>query len=199
MPRNDQRKPDPWATFIATLIAAAFLAAWALIPPRVLESTWQLEQEQMSAWAGEHAQRWVLSESVAAMRETATDAERTAATLGDNGVERWLTDRIIASLLWANLVVYRAHALMMWGLLGIPLILAASVDGFYVRQIRKTSFISQSPIRHQIGVQSLRLVGVAMLAWLFLPVPMPAVAAPAVVCFAAFALWLWVGHLQKRL
>lgn len=199
MPRNEQRKRGEWATFIATLLVAGLLAAWALIPTKVLEATWQVEQQQMSAWAGESANRWILSQAVGAMNGTARDAERTVSSLGDSGVERWLTDRIYASLLWANLIVYRAHALMMWGLLGIPLILAASVDGFYVREIRKTAFISQSPIRHKIGVHSFRLVGVAMVAWLCLPVPMPVIVAPVVVCFAAFSLWLWVGHLQKRL
>lgn len=199
MPRNEQRKRGEWATFIATLLVAGLLAAWALIPTKVLEATWQVEQQQMSAWAGESANRWILSQAVGAMNGTARDAERTVSSLCDSGVERWLTDRIYASLLWANLIVYRAHALMMWGLLGIPLILAASVDGFYVREIRKTAFISQSPIRHKIGVHSFRLVGVAMVAWLCLPVPMPVIVAPVVVCFAAFSLWLWVGHLQKRL
>jgi hypothetical protein len=114
-------------------------------------------------------------------------------------MERWLADRIYASVLWGTTVAYRAYALLMWGLLGIPLILAASVDGFYVREIRKTAFISQSPIRHKIGVHFFRLVSIAMVLWLFLPVPMPIIAAPAVVCFMALSLWLWVGNLQKRL
>jgi hypothetical protein len=196
---HDQKKRGEWATFIATLLIAGLMAAWALIPTKVLEATWQAEQQQMSAWAGESTNRWILSQTVGAMNGAAKDAERTAAGLGDSGAERWLTDRIYASLLWASLIAYRAHALTMWGLLGIPLILAASVDGFYVREIRKTAFISQSPIRHKIGVHSFRLVGVAMVAWLCLPVPMPAIAALAVVCFAAVSLWLWVGHLQKRL
>jgi len=199
VPRNDQRKRGEWATFIATILVAGLVGTWALIPTKVLEATWQAEQQQLSAWAGESAHRWVLFQAVGTMNGTAKDAERTAAGLGDSGAERWLTERIYASLLWASLIAYRAHALTMWGLLGIPLILAASVDGVYVREIRKTAFISQSPIRHKIGVHSFRLVGVAVVAWLCLPVPMPAVAAPAVVCFAAFSLWLWVGHLQKRL
>lgn len=199
MPHHDQKKRGEWATFVAPLLIAGLMAAWALIPTKALEATWQAEQQQMSAWTGEPTSRWILSQAVGAMNGAAKDADRSAAGLGDSGAERWLTDRIYASLLWANLIVYRAHALTMWGLLGIPLILAASVDGFYVREIRKTAFISQSPIRHKIGVHSFRLVGVAMVAWLCLPVPMPVIAAPAVVCFAAVSLWLWVGHLQKRL
>jgi hypothetical protein len=199
VPHHDPKKRGEWATFIATLLIAGLMAAWALIPAKVLEATWQAEQQQMSAWTGESTNRRVLSQVVGSMNGAAKDAERTAAGLGESVAERWLTDRIYASLLWASLVAYRAHALTMWGLLGLPLILAASVDGFYVREIRKTAFISQSPIRHKIGVHSFRLVSVAMVAWLCLPVPMPVIVAPAVVCFAAASLWLWVGHLQKRL
>lgn len=80
-----------------------------------------------------------------------------------------------------------------------PLILAASVDGFYVREIRKMAFTSQSPIRHKIGIHAFKMVSLAMVAWLCLPIPMPIVAAPAVVCFVAVSLWLWVANLQKRL
>ena len=199
MAHHDQKKRGEWASFIATLLIAGLAAAWALIPTKVLEATWQAEQQQMSAWAGESANRWVLSQAVGVMNEAAKDAERTAAGLGDSGAERWLTDRIYASLLWASLIAYRAHALTMWGLLGIPLILAASVDGFYVREIRKTAFISQSPIRHKIGVHFFRLVSIAIVIWLCLPIPMPIVVAPLVVGFMSFSMWLWVSHLQKRL
>ena len=175
------------------------MLAWALIPVSVLETTWRVEQQQMSAWAGDAPHRWVLSKASASMQQASQDAERMAEGLGDNGFERWLTDRLAASLLWANLLVYRLHILTMWSLLGIPLMLAASMDGFYMRQIRKTAFISQSPIRHKIGVLTFRLVAIALIAWLCLPIPMPTVIAPVLMGLAGFAVWLWVGHLQKRL
>lgn len=199
MPRHEHQKRGEWAAFVATLLIVGLVALWALIPTQVLEATWRAEQQQMSSAAGESANRWIRAQAAGAMGATAKDAERTAAGLGDSAIERWLTERIYASLLWANLAAYRAHALLMWSLLGIPLILAASVDGFYVREIRKTAFISQSPIRHKIGVHFFRLVSLAVVAWLCLPFPMPIIAAPLVVCFTAISMWLWVGHLQKRL
>lgn len=197
--RQEARKQGTWGGFIATILLVGFVAAWALIPSRALEETWLAEKRQMAAWAGETTSRWILSQAAEFMSGAAREAAKAANDLGVSKIEKWLTDRIYASLLWANLVVYRAYALMMWALLGIPLILAASVDGFYVREIRKTAFISQSPIRHKIGVHFFRLVSIAMVLWLFLPVPMPIIAAPAVVCFMALSLWLWVGNLQKRL
>ena len=199
MPRREQHRKGEWGAFVATLLIVGLVVLWAMIPTRVLEATWQSEQQQMASSAGEPANRWIRAQAVDAMGATAKDAERTAAGLGDSAIERWLTDRIYASLLWANLAVYRGCALLMWSFLGIPLILAASVDGFYVREIRKTAFISQSPIRHKIGVHFFRLMSLAMVAWLCLPFPMPIIAAPLVVCFTAISMWLWVGHLQKRL
>jgi len=197
--RQEARKQGTWGGFIATILLVGFVAAWALIPSRVLEETWLAEKHQMAAWAGETTSRWIMSQATEFMTGTAREAAKAANDLGGSQIEKWLTDRIYASLLWANLVVYRAYALMMWALLGMPLILAASVDGFYVREIRKTAFISQSPIRHKIGVHFFRLASVAVVAWLGLPVPMPIVAAPLVICFIAISMWLWVGHLQKRL
>ena len=196
---SQEKKPGPWGAFIAVLLCVGLIAAWALVPGRVLEATWQAEQSQMKAWAGDASNRWIMSQAAGAMSDAAKDAEKTATALGNSLIERWLTDRIYASLLWANIIIYRAQALVMWGLLGMPLVLAASVDGFYVREIRKNAFISQSPIRHTIGVHFFRLVTIAMVVWLCLPIPVPIIAAPAVLLFASLSLWLWVGNLQKRL
>jgi hypothetical protein len=196
---SQEKKPGPWGAFIAVLLFIGLIAAWALVPGRVLEATWQAEQAQMKAWAGDASNRWIISQAAGAMNGAAKDAETTASDLGDSLIERWLTDRIYASLLWANIIIYRTQALVMWGLLGMPLVLAASVDGFYVREIRKNAFISQSPIRHTIGVHFFRLVTIAMVVWLCLPIPAPIIVAPAVLLFASLSLWLWVGNLQKRL
>jgi len=198
MARQEQKRGE-WGSFFAVLLLIGFLAAWALIPVRVIDATWQAEQQQMTRWAGEGANRWIVLQTASALSETAKDAGKAAASLSKSDIERWLTDRIYASLIWGNLITYRSFTLLMWGLLGIPFVLAASVDGFYLREIRKTSFVSQSPIRHNIGIHLFKLVSLAILVWLCIPVPMPFIAAPTVICFLALSLWLWVGHLQKRL
>ncbi|MDP1573066.1 MAG: DUF4400 domain-containing protein [Pseudomonadota bacterium] len=197
MPEKKQR--SEWGSFIAVILFVALMAVWALIPCKVLEATWQSEQTQMSTWAGKGVNHWIMSKATDMMNSAARDAGTAASGLGDSAIEHWLMDRIYASLLWANIIVYRTQALLMWGLLGIPLMMAASVDGFYVREVRKTSFISQSPIRHKIGVHFLWLVTMAMSAWLCLPIPAPIFAAPLVILFAAASFWLWVSNLQKRL
>ena len=198
MARQEQKRGE-WGSFFAVLLLVGLLAAWALIPVRVIDATWQAEQQQMTRWAGEGANQWIVQQTASALSETAKDAGKAATSLSKSDIERWLTDRIYASLIWGNLITYRSFTLLMWGLLGIPFVLAASVDGFYLREIRKTSFVSQSPIRHKIGIHFFKVVSVAVMLWLCIPVPMPFIVAPTVICFLALSLWLWVGHLQKRL
>jgi hypothetical protein len=198
MARQEQKRGE-WGSFIAVLLLIGVLASWALIPVRVIDATWLAEQQQMTRWAGEGANQWVILQTASALNVIAQDAGKAAASLSKSDIERWLTDRIYASLIWLNLITYRSFTLLMWGLLGIPFVLAASVDGFYLREIRKTSFVSQSPIRHKIGIHFFKLVSLAILVWLCIPLPMPFIIAPTVICFLALSLWLWVGHLQKRL
>lgn len=198
MARQEQKRGE-WGPFFAMLLLIGFTAAWALIPVHVLDATWQAEQQQMKSWAGEGANQRLSLQTASALSETAKNASKTADSLSQGVIDRWLTERIYASLIWVNLITYRSFTLLMWGLLGIPFVLATSVDGFYLREIRKTSFVSQSPIRHKIGIHFFKLVSLAVLVWLCVPAPMPFIAAPMVICFLAMSLWLWVGHLQKRL
>lgn len=197
--RQSGRQQGEWSTFVAVLLIFAFLAAWALIPTRMFEEILRAEMSQIASWGGEATREWVGHKTAEWIAGLSDDAQRQIERLGGSGIEAWLKDRIYASVLWASIAAYRVQVLVMWSLLGLPLLIAASIDGFYVREIRKTAFISQSPIRHKIGVHFFRLVTIAMMAWLLLPLPMPLVAAPAVIVFAAVSLWLWVGNLQKRL
>jgi hypothetical protein len=198
MPRPEQKKGE-LGTFVATLLIVGLIAAWALIPVQAMEAAWQSEQSQMSSLAGSSSDDWIKAQAAGTIASLAKDAKDAVDSLGESQIEHWLKGRIYVSLLWANLATYRASSLLMWFLLGFPLIIAASVDGFYVREIRKTSFVSQSPIRHKIGVHFFRLVSIAVVAWLLLPFPLPVISAPAVICFIAMSMWLWVGNLQKRL
>lgn len=199
MSNQRTRTQGNWGAFFAVILFVGLIVLWALIPIQVIESSWQAEQNQISALSGGRSDSWIKSQAAAILADAAKDVEKAVDSLGDSQIEQWLKGRAYVTILWGSLAAYRVSELLMWSLLGIPLILAASVDGFYVREIRKTAFISQSPIRHKIGIHFFRLVSIAMVLWLFLPIPMPIIAAPAVVCFMALSLWLWVGNLQKRL
>ena len=193
------RKQNEWGAFVTIILMVGVLVCWALIPARVLESSWRTEQEKMALWAGDSTHRWIGAQAGDVLNQVARQGERAAGGLGNSQIDSWLMGRVYVTLLWASLIVYRAYALLMWGLIGIPLILAAAADGFLIREIRKHSFVSQSPIRHKIGIHFFRLITVAMVVWLCLPIPAPIFVAPAVICFMAFSLWLWASNLQKRL
>ena len=194
-----EKKRGEWGAFIGIVLMVGILAVWALIPIKVMETSWQTEQESMSAWAGEGTRRWIENQAGDILSQVAKEGRRAVDAMGRSEVDGWLAGRAYVTLLWASLIVYRAYVLMMWGLIGIPLVLAASVDGLYIREIRKHSFVSQSPIRHKIGIHFIRLVTIVMVVWLCLPVPAPVFVAPLVISFMAVSLWLWAGNLQKRL
>lgn len=188
-----------WSNFVLVVLLVAAFAAMAFLPLSVLTVAWQEEQEQMIEWAGDVTNHWILAQSAEIIEGLAKAASEAAGPLGNSAIEKWAVERAYAVTLWGGLLTYRVFSLMMWSLFGIPLILAASADGFYVREIRKTSFVSQSPIRHKIGQHFSRIVMLIMACWLCLPVRTPVVVAPMVILFMAVSMWLWVSNLQKRL
>ena len=194
-----EKKRGEWGAFIGIVLMVCVLAGWALVPVKTMETSWSTEQEAMATWAGEGTRRWIESQAGEILNQVAREGAKAVNGMGSSQIDGWLAGRVYVTLLWASLVVYRAYVLMMWALIGIPLILAASVDGLYIREIRKHSFVSQSPIRHKIGIHFFRLVSIVMVVWLCLPIPAPVFIAPSVICFMAFSLWLWAGNLQKRL
>ena len=194
-----EKKRGEWGAFVGIVLMVSILAVWALIPVKVMESSWGSEQESMAAWAGESTRRWIESQAGEMLSQLAKEGTKAVESMGRSQVDGWLAGRVYVTLLWASLIVYRAYVLMMWALIGIPLVLAAAIDGLYIREIRKHSFVSQSPIRHKIGIHFFRLVSIVMVVWLCLPVPAPVFVAPSVIGFMAFSLWLWASNLQKRL
>lgn len=77
--------------------------------------------------------------------------------------------------------------------------IVAYLDGHYMREIRKYSFVAQSPIRHKLGIRVIWVVIIGLAGWLLMPIPLPALIAPTLTVCLAYALWLWVSNLQKRL
>lgn len=192
-------RTDGWGRTLLLIGTLVFMAAWALIPASVLEATWQAEQQQMASWSGSSTHDWIMAKVSVLTGSVTTGITKWTEVLGASAVEAWLAERAYATILWLGLAVYRSQALVLWSLVGIPVILAATIDGFFVREIRKTSFVSQSPIRHKIGVMFFRWVVVAVTVWLLLPTPAPIFFIPAAILFVAASLWLWTANLQKRI
>ncbi len=196
-----------WSTFIAISAFILIVAIWVFIPPGVIRSAWIAERAEVYAMDGKGESAVYgrtfddLQKSLAGdFRGYIRDAESIGqGPLGNAGFSRWTQDRIMATWLWIGLIAYRLQVLMGWLLPGIPLILAAYLDGHFVREIRKYSFVAQSPIRHKLGVRVMWMVLAGLAGWIVVPVPMPSLLAPMLIVLISYSLWLWVSNLQKRL
>ena len=182
-------------------------ATWVFIPPATIRAAWMHERAEVHALAGEGEQR-MFAESIGQLqqsmsrdfREFLQDADAMGdGPLGNQGFSQWTRSRIEATWLWLGLVAYRLNVLSGWLLPGIPLVIVAYLDGHYMREIRKYSFVAQSPIRHKLGIRVTWFVIIGLAGWLLVPIPLPVLIAPTLTICSAYSLWLWVSNLQKRL
>jgi hypothetical protein len=196
-----------WSIFFAISVFILVVATWVFIQPEVIRSAWMVERAEMYAMTGKGESAVYgrifddLQTSLAgSFRGYISDAEAMGqGPLGNSAFSRWAQDRIMATWLWIGLIAYRLQVLMGWLLPGIFIILATYLDGHYVREIRKYSFVAQSPIRHKLGIRVMWIVMTGLAGWLMIPVPMPSLLAPALIVLISCSLWLWVSNLQKRL
>lgn len=202
------RQSDSGLGMIVALgVGILIVATWLLIPPSVIRSAWMHERSEVHSLAGEGEQRMFentlrqIQRSLSADFQTfLKDADSMRqGPLGNEGFSQWTRSRIEATWLWLGLVTYRMNVLMGWLLPGIPLVIVCYLDGHYMREIRKYSFVAQSPIRHKLGIRVTWVVMVGLTGWLLVPIPLPAMIAPSLTVALAYSLWLWVGNLQKRL
>lgn len=202
------RQSDSGIGMIVALgVVILIVATWLLIPPSVIRSAWMHERSEVHSLAGEGEQRMFentlrqIQQSLSADFQTfLKDADSMRqGPLGNEGFSQWTRSRIEATWLWLGLVTYRMNVLMGWLLPGIPLVIVCYLDGHYMREIRKYSFVAQSPIRHKLGIRVTWVVMVGLTGWLLVPIPLPAMIAPSLTVALAYSLWLWVGNLQKRL
>ncbi len=201
------RTDSGFGTALAIGVFAVVLATWLFIHPSVIRGAWMAERGEVYALAGEGEHR-VFGQAITSLQQTMSrdfqnfllDADAMGqGQLGNVGFSQWTRSRIEATWLWLGLVIYRLHVLMGWLLPGIPLAVVAYLDGHYVREIRKFSFVAQSPIRHKLGIRVMWVVLIGLAAWLLVPVPLPAMIAPTLTVAISYSLWLWVSNLQKRL
>lgn len=202
-----QRNDSGVATVLAIGVFIAVVATWVFIPPAVIRSAWMSERGEVYALAGE-GEHVVYGQAVRGLKDSMskdfqgflTEAESIGqGPLGNASLSQWMRSRIEATWLWVGLLVYRLHVLIGWLVPGIPLAIVAYLDGHYIREIRKFSFVAQSPIRHKLGIRVMWVVLVGLSCWLLIPVPLPALIAPALTVSLSYSLWLWVSNLQKRL
>jgi hypothetical protein len=202
-----QRKDTGVSTALVIGAFIAVVATWIFIPPAVIRNSWMTERGEVYAIAGQ-GEHVVYDQAIRVLNETmARDfkgylSEAQAIEQGPFGnvsFSQWARSRIEATWLWIGLLAYRLYVLMGWFVLGIPFAIVAYLDGHYMREIRKFSFVAQSPIRHKLGIRVMWVVLVGLTCWLLVPIPLPAIIAPALTISLSYSLWLWVSNLQKRL
>lgn len=202
-----RRDDSALSTALAIGVFIAVVATWLFIPSSIIRSAWQTERAEVYALAGPGEHRLFRQAMSGLPLSMAKDFQgflqeadaMGEGALGNSSFSQWTRSRIEATWLWMGLVIYRLHVLMGWLLPGIPLAIVAYLDGQYVREIRKFSFVAQSPIRHKLGIRVMWVVLIVLMGWLLVPVPLPAVIAPVLTVAISYSLWLWVSNLQKRL
>lgn len=190
---------SPWISFFTVILLVALVATWLFIPRQIVQQAAEAEREQMVRWVGKAANEWINSRSVELLQELSREAAKVTSLEMNDAIKEWMIDRLYTTLLWCDVFVFRLYSVVIWLLIILPLLLAASADGFYAREIRKSMFTSQSPLRLRIGSLFFIFSMVLLFAWLFLPVALPVITAPFLMIMMAFSCWMWVANLQKRI
>lgn len=196
---NRKGRGNPWANFFIIVLIMIFITTFLFLPEQIIRKTAEAERQQMLIWSGKSASDWVGMSSAEFIRDLSEEASKTTLFDTNQAFKDWITGRIYASLIWYDVFVYRMFSAVIWFLVIFPLFMAASVDGYYLREIRKSMFISQSPLRLRIGSLFLFLSMIGIIAWLLIPVPIPALTAPLLIILLAFSCWIWTANLQKRI
>ncbi len=153
----------------------------------------------MLIWGGRGATNWVGLQTAEFLKDLSLEVSRVTSFDINQAFKDWLADRFYAGLLWYDVFAYRMFSAVIWFTLLCPFMMASSADAYYLREIRKSMFVSQSPLRLRIGSIFSILSLVLMIAWLIVPLPVPAIVAPMSIIVLAFSSWIWMANLQKRI
>lgn len=196
---SNRGRNNPWVNFIIIVLIVALVTTFIFLPEQVIRQTAEAEREQILLWTGKSASDWVGIRSAEFMRELSEEYSKLTIPDMNQTFKDWITNRLYTSLLWYDVFVYRMFSAVIWFLIISPLFMAASVDGYYLREIRKSMFTSQSPLRLRIGSIFIILSMIGIFAWLLIPLPVPVLTAPLLIIVMAFSCWIWTANLQKRI
>lgn len=196
---NHRGRSNPWVNFFITALVLALLTTILLLPEQVIRQTAEVEREQMILWTGKSASEWVGIHSKEFIEDLSDKASEITSLDINQTFKDWMIDRIYVSLIWYDVFVYRMFSAVVWFLVIFPLFMAASIDGYYLREIRKSMFTSQSPLKLRIGSLFSVLSMAGIIVWLLIPIPIPVITAPMLIIVLVFSCWIWTANLQKRI
>lgn len=186
-----------WLAIITILLA---MATWAVISPEYLLKSLTAEREFAKSLGGQASDQWVYGKTIASSLEQARGMPASFRDTDSlpSAFKGWARERIVATWLWATLILYRANMLLLYFFALLPLFFAMMMDGFWVNKISTYRFSAQSPIRHRFGVILSTWTAIGTCIWAVLPAPIPSVVAPLAIVALGFASWTWLANLQKR-
>ena len=191
-----------FVSVLVVIVMLGTLAFLAFIPGETFNAVRASEQAQIKSWLGNETDQWIMLKIFDFLQLANTEADKalaSASVTGNAKMDTWLVGRVYAALVWSHVVLYRSGILLMWLGFGVQLMLAVLLDGHYRWRISRTSFSSQSPVLHAKGIDLSKSAFAMMVVWLFVPIHITMLVAPFSIAAAAFAGWLWIANMQKRL
>jgi hypothetical protein len=183
---------------VGLLIIAICIIGFIMIPAQNIFDALSQEQSYLSSSLGVETQNWLISYVQPSINAVFAEMQPTMNEFKIGWLNGWITDRVYALSGWISLIIYRSFTLMMWGGVMTPLFLAVAIDAYFVREISKSTFSSQSPLRHNIGNVANRIFFLAAPIWIIAPIGMPIFLAPSLVMIIIIGLWFWISNMQKR-
>lgn len=185
------------AAVLSAIVVLLWLTLPALVSPASVSATIRDEHRLHAAWLGEAAGRAILRRALRWLGQ-ATDAGHAGVPSGPPHLDP-LSVRLAAAAdavsrtpyvqgirTLGRLALYRLAALAEWFGLGLPLLLAATIDGALMRMVQLRSFAHASPVLFGIGLHGTLAVFACMVLALLVPVGLhPLVWGGLVVALAA--------------
>lgn len=112
----------------------------------------------------------------------------------------WLA-RVRLISLWAlcYMAIYRFLVFAAWGIVVVPMLAAATYDGWIQRKISAYRFQYQSGQKHFIGNRGSKIFSYGLLLLFFLPIPVPPLLIFVWGVLMAVSLHTWMRWLPKRM
>ena len=202
MATSPKENKHSFASVLMIIVLFGSLAVLALVPVHIFETVRNAEQDSIQRWLGQEVDQWIMMRIFDVLELANHEAKESLASTAISGnakIDGWLMQRTYAALVGLHVVLYRSGVLLMWCAFGIPVIFATVVDGHFLREIRKTSFTSQSPVLHKSGLDLFKTAIALLVAWVFMPWHITMLAAPIGVFTTGVSAWLWISNAPKRI
>ena len=171
------------AAVLAVIVALLWLTLPAFVSPASVAATIRDEDRLHASWLGEAVERDILARALRWLGQASGTGQLVApadtprpdplsvrfAAAAEAGMQAPYMHRV---RMLGRLAVYRLAALAEWFSLGLPLLVAATIDGAVMRTVRLRSFAHASPVLFGIGLRGTLAALACMALALLVPIPL---------------------------